>query len=71
MRVMNAKLAVAIYKFYGANCGIKGTNRMNDRRRTAAASSPPLNAANGQLWPEQLISQRGPNQSFGAVVLPR
>lgn len=32
---------------------------------------PPLNAANGQLWPEQVINQRGPNQSFGAMVPPQ
>lgn len=39
MGVINAMLALAIYKLYGTNCVIKGTYQMNDGRRTAAASS--------------------------------
>lgn len=31
MSAINATLALAIYTFYGVNCGVKGTNHANDR----------------------------------------
>lgn len=39
------------------------------RTKDSCGIVPPLNAANGQLWPDQLISQRAPNQCFWSCGL--